>query len=153
MCNFTVKGQCHEMDIFWRSNHLNQWSLSMVSKIFPKLVPTIYNCIRFICFLEITYTFWKCLLKASAEFPSLWLVDVLHCRPAIGCRKMRRIYLPRKAITKICTVSIFRVARKKIKLLLWFYQQQGSKKWWKLSAHIQHILLDIRGLKNTHLIS
>ncbi len=27
---------------------------------------------------EITYLFWKCLLKPSSEFPSMWLIDVIE---------------------------------------------------------------------------
>ncbi len=59
----------------------------MVFKVFQKLFITLYNYNLFIYFFEITYKFWKCLLRPPLEFPSLWLVDVLQYRPLIGCRE------------------------------------------------------------------
>jgi hypothetical protein len=47
----------------------------MVFKVFFKSFSPPYIII--ICFFEITYQFWKCLLKSTSEFSPLWLVDVL----------------------------------------------------------------------------
>ncbi len=62
------------------------WFLK-IQKVFQKIFTTLYNYQLFICFFEISYLLWKCLLKPSSEFPSLWLVNVLQCRPHIGCRE------------------------------------------------------------------
>ncbi len=60
--------------------YLHSFSKTHVHKITVKFK-------LFTCFFEITYLFWKCLLKPSSGFPFLWLVDVLLCRTLIGCRE------------------------------------------------------------------
>ncbi len=133
----TLKGECHEMDNFWRSNHFNQCSLSMVFKIFIRLSLQYTIVYVLFAFFEITYSFWKCLLKSSTEFPSLRLVNVLHCQTVIGCRKNAPSLLAAERVFKNLYGKYFQRSKIKIDLLLWFFQQEGNKKWWKLLSHIR----------------
>ncbi len=81
--------------------------VSMVFNIFPKLstalhrYPTMIN-VLFASFKLLTaFYFWKCLLKPSSKFPSLWLVDVLRCKLLTGCKEMRQIYKSQAAFNMI----------------------------------------------------
>ncbi len=75
----------------WRSKYLNQYFLCMrwcfqgLSKAFRYPIQLFTFYLLFWIYLR--YLFWKCLVKPSSEFPSLWPIDVLKCRLRIGCRE------------------------------------------------------------------
>ncbi len=141
------------------------------------LVSTFFVCVDcfqgFICFFEITYKFWKCLLKPSSwEFPSLWLVDVLECWPLIGrinllpavsgviFQNHRRLPVISFSVKiaalgslKRITGRIFKISklfrRSKPKLWVWFFLSTKKQKIEKLIAHFIIISLNT----NIHLVS
>jgi hypothetical protein len=77
-----LKGQCLEMNIFWRSKH--QYFLCMCCRFLRSFKSFSLSIINFLLASLIADWSIKCFLKPSSEFSSLWLVDVLWWRPLIG---------------------------------------------------------------------
>ncbi len=87
--------------IFWSKHFYQYRTFSVCPDGFQGLSKAFYDHVQLLTFYLLLRnylgTILKMLLKPYSEFPSLWLVDVLYCRPLIGWRKCERINLSEAA--------------------------------------------------------
>jgi hypothetical protein len=122
----------------------------MVSKVFNRLLDMLHKDKLFLWFSKIIYDFLKMLTETSLAFLSLWLVDVLQCRPLIGCRENAPKFTCHMRLSVYdftgtqpfsCTHFQGQNRRKFIEASesFWFFQQWFIKKLWKPSVNMQYL--------------
>ncbi len=81
-----LKGQCHEYFFGW-SECFNEYpTFCACADCFQGLSKAFHYPIQISTFY-LLLLICKFLMKPSSKFSSLWLVDILRCRPLIGCRE------------------------------------------------------------------
>ncbi len=83
---FRLKGQCHKMDIFLKGLNILISTFCVCADSFQAF----HYPIQLLTFYLLLWNYLlmlKMLTETLLRILSLWLVDVLQCRPVIGCRK------------------------------------------------------------------
>ncbi len=72
------KGQCHEMDIFWRSKHFNQYFLRM-RWWFPRSFKTFHYPIQLLNFSLCLWNHWLILKMLTGTLPRIPFFVIVRC--------------------------------------------------------------------------